>query len=152
MKELNKYAIGMVVQSTDTISKWRSKVTTIKSTIEVRDVTEYDYISNGYLQPPTAIPKIVKHYYLKDKPEAEITFFIGIAKNVTSSIRNAIGGFADGENTYFLPTIRFIYFGETLTLEQMKQRLFIIMDDAWEGYVIIDSNSDITNLLTKFIT
>jgi hypothetical protein len=152
MKNPNKYAIGIIVQSTDTISKWRTIATTLKTNIIRKAVTEYDYISNGPWVPATPVPKLVDRYYLINNQEKEISFFIGIASNVSATIKTNVGVFANFDNAYFLPSISFVYFGSVMSLNEMKQKLFIIMDDCWEGYMIIDSSSNLTNLSTKFIT
>lgn len=136
---MEQYAIGLIIQNTDTLAKLKSFFTKAKGLVDTKQVS---------IEADKTIEKSV----LKAKPEAEIRFFIAIAPTVAKSTKDVWGANNDGIGDYYLPNAMTMEFrGQDYSLEEIKQRLTQFIGEQWMGqYVIIDSVSDLTDLLTKF--
>jgi len=134
----NQYAIGIIIQKADSLTKLKNLFLALKGLVNL---------------PPIplggdALEKVV----FNDKPEAEVKFFVGIVKDVSSQTKANVGTFANYDNLQFLPQASFMYFGEDYSYEEMKAKLIQWIGNQWMGhYLIIDSGSDLADLLTKFI-
>ena len=134
-----QYAIGIIIQNTDTLAKLKLFFDKLKSLLNIQKIE---------VEPTKFIEKSV----LKENAEAEIKFFIGIAPNVSKAKKDVLFANDDGIGDYYLPNTYSIEFrGQDYSYEEMKRRLIQFIGENWMGnYVILDLKSDLKDLLTKF--
>lgn len=135
-----QYAIGIIIQDTDTLTKVKSFFNKAKNLLEIQ------YI-------PDEENNLIEKSVLKAKPGAEIVFFIGIAPKVSKKIKDLLGVNDDGIGDYYLPNVMSMEFrGQDYSYDEMQRRLKQFIGEQWMGhYLILDSGSTLIDLQNKFI-
>ena len=132
-----RYAVGIILDSLDDKLKIKKFFDGMKGLVDVQQLNDVD---SNFQEKVSA----------KGNVDTDVNFFVGIGKNVDKETRDSIGGSDDGMGDYYLPNMRFMYFGEDYTLEQMKQRLIQWMGEQWGvGYIMRDSSSSIKDLVKE---
>lgn len=119
---MEQYAIGIILRNTDNKAKIKLFFDKMKNSSEVQQISD------------------------------KLRFFMGVATNVSKQMKDVLGANDDGIGDYYLPNMMIMEFGgRDYTEEEMKQRLTQWIGEQWMGqYQIIDSVSDLGNLLTNF--
>ena len=131
-----EYAIGIIIQNTDTLTKVKTLFNKLNLMIEKKSVIDEQ-----------------DRYSIKGIADTEIQFFIGVARGVPSIIKNILNANNDGVGELYLPVSRCMWFdGQDYTYAEMQQRLKQWIGFEWkEKYYILPVNFSTTNLLTKFV-
>jgi len=127
-----EYAIGIIIQKTDTLAKLKLLFDKLRSLVETKGTDVHD-----------------SKFLFKEFPDSEIRFFVGIAKDVFPTTKKKLGDISNYDDGQFIPSISYMEFGEDYTYEEMKKRLNQFMSEQVNGKCwIADTNSELTGTLS----
>jgi hypothetical protein len=130
---METYSIGIIIQSTDTLSKIRAIAVALRNAIDIYQDGDYYRCS------------------LKSNPDTEVKLFLGIAKECSSQLRNIAGSLAVAEDNNFLPSLGFLWFGENYTLDEMVNKMMQHIRESYYQVITSDQNLDNLDDIRRFI-